>query len=78
MRQQTPLALNLLKVKNGLDNRDHFRQPNATDTGALLVRAAHRSPEMLPVIRPDNGSSGLEVPDLLRSLLNSLPREAHL
>ena len=44
------------------------RLPNATDTGALQVRAGRRSPEMLPVIRADNASSGREVPDLLRSL----------
>src|SRR5579883_3422775 len=54
------------------------RSPNATDTAALPVRAERRAPEMLPVIRPDNGSSEREVPDLPRSLLSSLPREAHL
>src|SRR5689334_15008329 len=48
--------------------RFRSRLPNATDTDALPVRAARRSPEMLPVIRPDNGSSGREVPDLRRSL----------
>src|SRR6185312_12638219 len=61
---------------------DHRRFPNRlpseTDTEALPVRAGRRSPEMLPVIRLDNGSSGREVPYLLRSLLHSLPREARL
>ena len=58
--------------------RCRSRLPNAKDTGALPVRVERRSPEMLPIIRPDNGSSGHEAPDLLRSLLNPLPREAHL
>ena len=44
------------------------RLPNATDTGALPMRAARRSPEMLPGIRSDTGSSGREVPALRRSL----------
>src|SRR5215471_2942352 len=50
--------------------RFRSRMPNATGTGAHPARAPRRSPETLPVIRPDNGSSGREVPDLLRSLLN--------
>ena len=58
--------------------RFRSRLPNATDTGALPAPGARRSPGMLPVIVPDSGSSGCEVPDLLRSLLNSLPREADL
>jgi hypothetical protein len=44
------------------------RLPNAKDSGALPVRAGRRSLEMLPAIRPDNGSSWREVPDLPRSL----------
>ena len=54
------------------------RLPNATDTGALPARVERRSPGMIPAIRPDNGSSEREVPDLPRPLFNSLPREARL
>src|SRR5215472_7561978 len=49
--------------------RCRSRLPNATGTGALPERAAHRAPQMPPVIRPGNGSSGRGVADLLRSLL---------
>ena len=58
--------------------RFRSRPPSATGTGALPVRAARISPEMLPVIRPDKASSERAVPDLPRSLLSSLPREARL
>src|SRR5215471_12538649 len=49
--------------------RCRSRLPNATGTGALQEPAAHRAPQMPPVIRPGNGSSGREVADLPRSLL---------
>src|SRR5689334_21326376 len=48
--------------------RFRSRLPSATDIGVLQLRAAHRSPEMLPAIRPDSGSSGREVPDLRHAL----------
>ncbi len=45
------------------------RPRDGTGTAALRLRVARRSPETLPAIRPDNGSSTREVGLLLRSLL---------